>query len=392
MRYVFFLCNVLDDITRNQRGIFTDSPAASKKIMELCTAIQGKGTRCFIISLGRGKSGGLVKFFSGSVRTINSVPIIYAPYTTIPFFSELFSLLAPLAFIFRFRSRSIKSIVFYNPIPAYLPALFISTLLRFRRILDLEDGNVAVHKRKFLSGSRVFVERLFDYFCNGGALLACDYLAQFTSLRPTLTYYGVVNSRQVPCVNRFKAEHVRVLFSGTLEHETGAQLLIDTIVAMRAYPSDWSQKVIFEVTGKGTSLNSFIELAKHDQFPKVIVHGRTTNFEYQKILNRVDIGLSLKLSDGPYANTTFPSKVMEFASNGILVLTTNISDVHKVFGDEGALYLLNSVENLKELIRGSVQDRIQMARIAKDGHRRVMNVGATGEVKKRLTQFIFEGT
>lgn len=392
MRYVFFLCNALDDITREQRGIFTDSPAASKKVMELCTAIQGKGTRCFIISLGRGKSGGLIRFFSGSVRTINSVPIIYSPYITIPFLSELFSLLAPLAFIFRFRSKKIKSIVFYNPIPAYLPALFISTLFGFRRILDLEDGNIAVGNRKVLSGSRVFVERLFDFFCNGGALLACDPLVEFTSLRPTITYYGVVNSKQVPCINKFKAEHVRVLFSGTLERETGAQLLIDTIVAMRAWPSDWCQKVIFEVTGKGSYLNYFIDLANNDRFPKVIVHGRTTNFEYQKILDRIDVGLSLKLPDGPYANSTFPSKVMEFASNGILVLTTNISDVHKIFGDEGALYLQDSVENLNELIRGSVQDRIRMARIAKDGHRRVMSVGATGEVKKRLTQFIFEGT
>lgn len=390
MRYVFVLCNALDDITREQRGIFTDSPAASKKVLELCRAIQGKGTRCFVISLGRGKAGGSVRFFPGAVRIVNSVPIIYAPFVTIPFLSEVVSLLAPLAIISRFRCKQMKSIIFYNPMPAYLPTLIASSALGFRGILDLEDGGISVAKRKCISSIRVFVERLFDYFCKGGVLLACDSLIQFTSIRPALTYYGVVNTNQDSYGNRFKGEHVRVLFSGTLEYETGAQLLIDSIVAMRACSSVWCQKIIFEVTGKGSSLNDFIDLANHDGFPMVIVHGRTTNFEYQEILNRIDVGLSLKLPDGPYANTTFPSKVMEFAGNGVLVLTTNISDVRKVLGDEGALYKENA-ENLQELMQRVVEDPMRMVGIAKEGQRKVSSVNSISEVRKRLTQFIFEG-
>lgn len=391
MRYVFVLCNALDDITREQRDIFTDSPAASKKVIELCRAIQGKGTRCFIISLGRGRAGGSVRFFPGAVRTVNSVPIIYAPFVTIPFLSEVISLLAPLVIIFRFRLKKIKSMIFYNPMPAYLPTLITSSVLGFRGILDLEDGNIPIAKRKCISSIRVFVECLFDYFCKGGALLACDALAQFTTLRPTLTYYGVVSSNGGSSSNEFKGEYVRFLFSGTLERETGAELLIEAIVAMRACPSSWCQNVIFEVTGKGSSLKNFIELANHGGFPGVVVHGRTTNLEYQKILNRIDVGLSLKLTDGPYANTTFPSKVMEFAGNGMLVLATNISDVHKVLGDEGALYLKGGRENLQELIQEVAQDPIRMARIAKEGQRRVISINSTGEARKRLTQFIFEG-
>lgn len=392
MRYVFVLCNALDDITREQRGIVTDSPAASKKVMELCRAIQGKGTRCFIISLGRGRAEGSVRFYPGKVCMVNSVPIIYAPFVTIPLLSEAISLLAPLAIIFRFRLKQIKLLIFYNPMPAYLPTLITSSALGFRGILDLEDGNISVAKRKWISSIRVFIERLFDYFCKGGALLACDSLAQFTSLRPTLTYYGIVNSNQDSYSNRFKAKHVRVIFSGTLERETGAQLLIDAIVAMRACPSNWRQKVIFEITGKGSSLNNFIELANYDGFPLVVVHGRTTNLEYQKILNRSDVGLSLKLPDGPYANTTFPSKVIEFAGNGMLVLTTNISDVYKVFGDEGALYLKGGSDHLQELIKNVVQDPMRMAQIAEEGQHKVMGKNSIDEVKKRLTQFIFEGT
>ena len=391
MRYVFVLCNALDDITREQRGIYTDSPAASKKVIELCKAIQGEGTRCFIISLGRGRAGGSVRFFPSVVRTIDSVPIIYAPFVTVPILSEIVSLLAPLTTIFRFRSKITKAIIFYNPISAYIPTLFFSTALGFRGILDLEDGNVPIAKRKFILSIRVFVERLFDYFCKGGALLACDALSRFTSLRPTLTYYGVASANPNSHHNKFKGDHVRLLFAGTLERETGAELLIEAIKAIRLNKTSWAHKAIFEVTGKGSSLDQFIHLAGQAGFPKIIVHGRTTNLEYQQILNQVDVGLSLKLIDGSYADTTFPSKVIEFAVNGILILTTDISDVKKVFGDSGALYLKGNSQNLQELIQQAVEDPIRMARIAGEGQHRFTNMNSVERVRKSLTQFIFQG-
>jgi glycosyltransferase involved in cell wall biosynthesis len=391
MRYVFILCNALDDLTRKQRGIYTDSPAASKKVIELCKSIQGRGSRCFIISLGRGKAEGPAHFFSSFVRKIDSAPIIYTPFSTIPLISELVSLLAPLAIIFRFRSKNTKAIIFYNPMAAYIPTLIFSAALGFKGILDLEDGHVPVDKRKLIASVRVYVERLFDFFCKGGALLACDALAQFTSLRPTLTYYGVANDNHHPNANRFKNEHVRFLFAGTLERETGAELLIEAINAIRIERANWADKAIFEITGKGPSFDQFVLLSRQAGFPRVIVHGRTTNSEYQKILNQIDVGLSLKLPDGPYANTTFPSKVMEFAVNKVLVLTTIISDVQKVFGESGALYVKGDVPNLQGLIRRIVENPAQMTCIANEGHQRITSMNSVEKMRKSLTRFIFEG-
>lgn len=391
MRYVFVLCNALDDITRKQRDIHTDSPAASKKVLELCQAINSKDVRCIVISLGRGKAGGSARFFPSSVKLTGGVPIIYLPFITIPFFSELVSFFAPLAVIYRFRLKMTKVIIFYNPMMAYLPALLFSSVLRYRGILDLEDGNIPLSRRRLLSGSRVFVERLFDYFCKGGALLACDALDKFTTLRPTLTYYGVAISNQAPLDHRFSGQYTRFLFSGTLERETGSELLIDAINRMRENNFDWAQKVIFEITGKGTALHQFIDLADRKGFPKIIVHGRTTNLEYQEILNRSDVGLSLKIPNGNYANTTFPSKVLEFAVNNMLVIGTDISDVRKVFGDEGALYLKKDGLNLLELMQQVVEDPIEMTYIASKGRRRVIAINSIEEVRKMLNKFIFQG-
>jgi glycosyltransferase involved in cell wall biosynthesis len=126
---------------------------------------------------------------------------------------------------------------------------------------------------------------------------------------------------------------------GALLPETGADLLIDAISHLRASKTPWTQKIQFEVTGHGESLARFRALEVDQRFPIVRVHGRTTDEEYRKILAKCDIGLALKLNEGNLAHTTFPSKVVEFAAAGLLVLSTDISDVRKVLGDDGAVYL-----------------------------------------------------
>src|SRR5437867_3817517 len=102
---VLIICNALDDVTRQQRGITTDSPAASRKIFMLCQALRLAGVRPFIVSLGRGRAGGSMELFPRALRRVEGVPVFYAPFSRIPFLSELISLLAPLGTIFRLRRQ-----------------------------------------------------------------------------------------------------------------------------------------------------------------------------------------------------------------------------------------------------------------------------------------------
>jgi len=120
------------------------------------------------------------------------------------------------------------------------------------------------------------------------------------------------------------------------------------------------------------SLARFFELEADERFPSVRVHGRTTDDAYRNILAQCDVGLSLKLNKGDLAHTTFPSKVIEFASAGLLVLTTDISDVRKVLGDDGAVYLRSdTVVELNELLEKLVKERGQAKLIAENGLLRI---------------------
>jgi glycosyltransferase involved in cell wall biosynthesis len=129
---------------------------------------------------------------------------------------------------------------------------------------------------------------------------------------------------------------IRFLLGGTVAPETGAPLLVEAIRILRKTP-EIASRMQFEITGKGSSVETF-ELLADGSDPVVIVHGRTTAAEYRRIVASSHVGLALKPNSGALADTTFPSKVLEIASNGCLLLSTDISDVRHLFGD-AAVYL-----------------------------------------------------
>ena len=218
-------------------------------------------------------------------------------------------------------------------------------------------------------------------------MLACNSLVALTSVRPALTYYGVVTSK--PVLEKRTSEHVTVLMVGTLCFDTGAELLIESIRQIRLTAPVWATKICIEVTGKGASLDSFIALASESGYPKIIVHGRTTDLQYIDILERGDVGLALKLNNGSLAHTTFPSKVIEFAAAGLLVVSTDISDVRQVLGD-GALYLMsNEPHDLIVLLEKIVNERESAINFAKIGSLNVQRLCSARTSGRRVSDFIF---
>lgn len=176
---------------------------------------------------------------------------------------------------------------------------------------------------------------------------------------------------------------------GTLCFDTGAELLIDTIRQLRRDAPPWAEKLRFEVTGKGVALEGLASLATEAGVPQVIVHGRTTDLQYREVLRRSDVGLALKLNTGLLANTTFPSKVIEFAAAGLLVLTTDISDVRQVLG-AGAIYLTsNDPQELAALLKGLVEDRVAAMKCAEAGRHAVLARCSPQLAGRAVADFIF---
>lgn len=388
---VVVLCNALDDVTRIERGIVSDSPAASRKVLQLCAALRHAGLQPCVLSLGRGRADGTTSYYPRRVRRVEGVPVVYAPFSKRLGWSEVLSLLAPVGIAWRLATTRPKAMLFYNRQLAYTPTLFASVLLGYKRVLDLEDGEMDFAGRRWWSrwASRS-LRGTYDILCSSGALLACSALAAMTRIRPLQCYYGIAQLSHHNA--RWQAGPVTVMLGGTLAPETGVDLLINAVHQLRKHHPAWVAQLRFEITGKGPSLGALTALSEGAQHPQLVVHGRINDDAYRAVIARCDLGLALKPCGGALADTTFPSKVVEMASAGMLVLSTDISDVRAVLGD-GALYLQG--DDPRELIaqlQRVVEDREAARNMALAGQAAVRARCAPETAGRSVGQFIFGAT
>ena len=387
MRRLLILCNALDDTTRVERGIATDSPAMSRKVFMAALAVARAGVVATVISQGRGRGTGAA-FFPSVARRPGGIPTCYLAFCGHPMISHVVSLIAA-AFAVQKRAKRRDEIVLlvYNRSAAYVLAIIVARANGMRVVLDLEDGPV-VTGATFRERATLIGWRLFDWLCGDRAVLACSALAAATRLRPTMVYYGVVDGAAP--TPRLIDDPVTVLMSGTVAPETGGDLLAETVALLRATTADWTRHLTIEVTGRGGSIAALERLASEAGDPAVKVWGRTTDAEYAEIRRRAAVGLALKPNAGPLAHTTFPSKVVEMAAAGQLVLTTDISDIRQVVGDDGAVFLReDTAAALADSLRRIVEDRDRAEAIAALGSQAVVRVCDPGAGGHRLAVFLF---
>lgn len=388
---VFILCNALADNVRLERGIKTDSPAATRKVLMMANVMRLAGVRTTVLSLGRGKQDGTGRYFSPHVSRTQKVPILYGPLIHRPILSELLSLWAAIPLIWGRRQRARSTVILiYNRMPAYLPAIWLARLLGYRLVLDLEDGETVLQGWRPGAIKARVLTALTDRACTNGALLACRRLSRATHLQPQQAYYGVVGSNAHG--RRFNGPAIHLLLGGTVAPSTGATLLIDAINILRGHDEPWSRRLHFHITGTGDSLIEFTHLAAScNQGPVITVHGRLDNAGYEALLSQMDVGLALKPNNGPLAHTTFPSKVIEMAGDGLLVLTTDISDVREVLGD-AAMYLeRDDAELLTLRLREIADDTSRALALAEAGRTSVSSMCAPVEAGTALRKFLFAG-
>jgi glycosyltransferase involved in cell wall biosynthesis len=353
----------------------------------MAKSMRACGGNVCIVSWGRGRQDGSGAYFQGVVKRVQGVPVVYLDFLNLPVLSEVISLLAPAIFFWRKRYKSKSAtILFYNRLAAYLPTVLLARVLRCQTFLDLEDGDPRGLRGTMRRRSTRTVNWLFDHLCKEGVLLACEALLAQTRIRPAICYYGSVECQ--PRTVDWHSAKLSVLMGGTLSQETGAQQLIDAITILRDQQNDWATELEIQVTGRGDCLASFENLGSKQVNPLVIVHGRTTDAEYARIVARSHVGLALKPRAGNLAYTTFPSKVTEMAGAGLIVVTTDISDVRKVL-DGHALYVgTNSAQELIENLKWIALNRTAAKALAEAGANAIYELFNPKSAGKRLLDFL----
>jgi hypothetical protein len=375
---IFIMSNVFaHEEIKSSREINTDSPAESKKVCMMGSLLSAKST-IYILSLGRGRPRNKLDWFDSAVFRDRRVVYIYAPFSNFKVLSYLVSFFYFSYILLRYRKNENKTLIFYNRAYLYLFYLMTGYFCNYKIFVDIEDGE---------NFSRLSIRRytnfLFDRLCKG-AILANKHLECYTRLASTFVYYGVSNLRSRDV---FVNNEISFLYSGTLEKDTGFYLYIESIIILDKHYAG-SKKLLFNVTGKLPSNFEVFEFKN----PLITVNflGMLDYHDYKTLLGSSDVGLSLKLNSGLYADSTFPSKTVEYVSNNLLLVSTDISDVKEIFED-CALYLEEDCPILLSEILLGITREYEACRLMSNKASKILNDKLSSQaVAPKLNSFLEE--
>jgi glycosyltransferase involved in cell wall biosynthesis len=388
---VVYLCNAVDESIRVERSITTDSPAATNKVFALAAAMRGVGIRCTVLSLGRGRENGTGVRHAAAVRRLTHGATLYAAFWQSPWLTHLVSVVSMAWLLVKLlRRHPAPCVLVYNRSYHYLPALLLTRLLGVRAYLDLEDGYIVEGRGGMRHLKNGLTRRLFSWLCPHGSMVANTGLAAQLDRPPAMVCHGVASATQEPCQN-WNSERLQVLFSGMLLEEVGCKLLLGALEILRCQHPEVVKGMHVVVTGKGPFAEAFRRWA--EQAPEWLSFGESMRrLDYIKVLNSCHVGLSLRLSAYEMGATTFPSKVVEYAQYGLLVLTTRASDVPMLFGKE-ALYLEEeSPQALAALLASLPRLRESLTKTAIRGRKRVLNACAPEVVGQGIRRLLIRNS
>jgi len=329
---IVYMCNALDEETRDFRVITTDSPAATKKVFGLCYAIQIAGGNASVLSMGRGRQNGSYKKFSAIEKKVGSAEVFYASFWHVPLLTHLVTVFSLVLCMWSILKKKSVKVLLYNRQWHYVPATLLAKLYGAACYLDLEDGWVAD-----VTVSQRILTSFYNWACDSGSLLACDALKEQVKTVHNLPCYGVASV--ITDIDRdWNSEKLQVLFGGSLWEGTGAGLFIDAIDLLIASCPNISNFLNIVVVGFGEKSQDIERLALNSG-GLVDFRGMVSNSEYQSLLDSSHAGMCLKLSSGEFQDSTFPSKVIEITANGLLLVSTKVSDVPVIFNEETSLLL-----------------------------------------------------
>jgi glycosyltransferase involved in cell wall biosynthesis len=336
---VIYICNLLSEQVILRRGFTPPTMTCTGRLVPTLRACRDAGVDAWALSMGRGRQQTTGHWHPATVARLKGVPVIYAAFWDIPILTHFVSLISLGLILWRLR-RTVATAVFWNAVPHYLFAFAVVRLTRIRCVLDLEDG-IRADERGLRSRISAMFTRQMDS-ASSAAMVANAGLKSQVRTRPAYCFYGVA---PIIKVDRIWGTPLQVLFSGHLSIGTGVQNFLEALSNLRQQFPEVLAQFNFVVVGGGELAEEVRQYAAGPLRQSVEFLGRVSDNEYQELLRSSHIGLCLKMPDHSIGQTTFPSKVIEFASWGLLVISHRVSDIALLLPEDGGYLLENATSH-----------------------------------------------
>ena len=373
---VCFLCSILDEKTKAQRAIDYDSPAATKKVFDVCHALQTRFKNVYVLTMARGQQKGKRKYFSATIKQTSKLPVLYAQFVPLPLLTYIisaFSLFILVGHLIKKNNKHAVHFLVYNRNWLYVPCLVFARLSGARCYLDMEDGALIESSGTLARINFTLIKFTFGLLCRHGSILVAPGLEAQVNTTNNVVCYGVAHRNENMIMLDWRSDPLQFLLGGTLIRETGVLLLMEAVRILNRDFQTYKDTFVILITGHGALAVELSQFAQNEGQGWIEFKGRVTKTEYENFLLSSHVGLCLKLPSCEMGTTTFPSKVIEIATQGKLVLTTKLGHVSDLFGADGACYLEDeSPQTLANAIITIVSNRNASMESALLGQHRVL--------------------
>ncbi len=346
MKYIAFC-----DIEKYKSENRSVAPSASNVVKYMADVLSENG-EVEIISPSRtlNKKG----FYKGRKDKIsNKIKIVQPPSfgASNPLFRILVILYTKLWLFFYLLQHLKKNekIVVYHSLSYMKTITFLKKLKNLEVALEIREIYSDINKvsERLKRQEREFFKIADRYIFATGIL---DEIIN-TDKKPSLIASGIYKPEKV-ISEKHDDDKIHIVYAGTLRPEKGGAI---SAVKMAAYlPENYHVHIL----GYGSQENidmvkSLIEETQREDSATLSYDGVLSGDEFLEFLQKCDVGVAIQNMEGAFNNTSFPSKVLTYLSNGLDVLSTDIPAVSKSGVGEILYYCSsNDPEDMAKVLLG----------------------------------------
>lgn len=214
------------------------------------------------------------------------------------------------------------TVIVYHSLIYVETILFLHRIIKFDLILEFEELYADVWRSELSRGIELKLLKQADKFIFPTNLIPDKYNIPSDQ-------YVIIHGNYCCSLERRKqhssCRNIEVVYAGTLDPRKGC---LEAIYAAQYLPTNYHINILG--TGSKEEIDSveeaIVEVNKKN-VAKVSFKGTLYGSEYESFLQQCDIGLCTQDPKAKFTNTSFPSKIISYLSNGLRVLSIDIPSV-----------------------------------------------------------------
>ena len=344
MKYLAFY-----DIKENESENRIYFPASTNKIKYICECIDKLNMSCEIISLSgtRLKVPVSKKIINISKNITLQLPKSFGQKNKIIKVFDRWQIRL-ITFLKLLKMEKNEVLIAYHSLLTIRMVKMLKRIKKIKLILEIEEIYGDVTADKTISRKELEYFKLAD-----GYIFSTELLNKKINLdnKPSVVSYGTYRVEDDSKCG-FDDEKIHVVYAGTFDsNKGGAQAALSAVPYL-------SSKYHVHIIGFGNNrdtenVKNEIKKLSESSKCKITYDGLKSGEEYIRFLQSCHIGMSTQNPNGTFNDTSFPSKVLSYLSNGLHVVSVKIPVVEQsAIGHMVHFYS----ENDGELIAKAISD------------------------------------